>query len=197
MPGTVLRYREESHHGAGGPVACLDQLRRAAEPHNENGHAPVHPPDERPFSKKVENLAHAVSLHFMHYNFCRMHQSLTVTREDGRRIKQTPAMAAGLADHARSVCELVGLLDRPRSNGPSTVPVGPGGPRRPGADVGVPASRAGGTGCRGCRLRAPGPGPRRPLRSPAPLPLRHGAAVPAVDARHDRAPREPRRPTRP
>ena len=41
------------------------------------------------FSKKVENLEHAVALHFMHYNFCRVHQTLRVT----------PAMAAGLADH--------------------------------------------------------------------------------------------------
>ncbi len=40
------------------------------------------------FSKKVENLAHAVSLHFMHYNFVRTHQSLGVT----------PAMAAGVTD---------------------------------------------------------------------------------------------------
>ncbi len=62
------------------------------------------------FSKKVENLAHAVSLHYMHYNFCRVHQSLTVTREDGRRIKRTPAMAAGVADHPWSIYELVGLL---------------------------------------------------------------------------------------
>ncbi len=68
------------------------------------------------FSKKVENLAHAVSLHFMHYNFCRVHQSLTITREDGRRIKRTPAMAAGVADHAWSVHELVGLLNTPPSN---------------------------------------------------------------------------------
>jgi IS1 family transposase len=29
------------------------------------------------FSKKVENLAHAVSLHYMHYNFARPHQTLT------------------------------------------------------------------------------------------------------------------------
>ncbi len=68
------------------------------------------------FSKKVENLAHAVSLHFMHYNFCRIHQSLTITREDGRRIKRTPAMAAGIADHAWSIYELIGLLDTPPSN---------------------------------------------------------------------------------
>ncbi len=54
------------------------------------------------FSKKVENLAAAVSLHFIHYNFCRKHQSLS---------GQTPAMAAGVADHVWSVEEVVALLD--------------------------------------------------------------------------------------
>ena len=38
--------------------------------------------------------------HFMHYNFCRLHHSLTITRPDGNRIKQTPAMAACVATHA-------------------------------------------------------------------------------------------------
>ena len=52
------------------------------------------------FSKKVENHAAAVALHFMHYNFCRIHQSLRVT----------PAMAAGIAQHPWEVEELVGLL---------------------------------------------------------------------------------------
>lgn len=59
------------------------------------------------FSKKVENLEHAVSLHFMHYNFCRPHESLW---------KRTPAQAAGLADHRWNLAELVGLLDRQASN---------------------------------------------------------------------------------
>jgi IS1 family transposase len=54
------------------------------------------------FSKKAENLTAAVSLHFMHYNFCRAHKSL-----NGR----TPAMAAGLSDHVWTVQELVGLLE--------------------------------------------------------------------------------------
>lgn len=53
------------------------------------------------FSKKVENHAHAVALHFMHYNFCRMHQTL----------RCTPAMAVGLADHRWTLDELVGLLE--------------------------------------------------------------------------------------
>ncbi len=52
------------------------------------------------FSKKVDNLRHAVALHFMHYNFCRIHQTLRVT----------PAMEAGVADHVWSIEEIIGLL---------------------------------------------------------------------------------------
>ena len=58
------------------------------------------------FSKKVENLAAAVSLHFMHYNFCRPHKTL-----DGA----TPAMAAGLSDHVWTLSELIGLLEEAES----------------------------------------------------------------------------------
>jgi hypothetical protein len=53
------------------------------------------------FSKKVENLQHAVALHFMFYNFCRVHQTLRVT----------PAMEAGLADHVWTLEELIGLIE--------------------------------------------------------------------------------------
>jgi IS1 family transposase len=53
------------------------------------------------FSKKIENHAAAIALHFMHYNFCRIHKTLRIT----------PAMEAGLAGHVWSVEELVGLLD--------------------------------------------------------------------------------------
>jgi len=59
------------------------------------------------FSKKVENLAHAVSLHSMHYNFARPNQ--TLTKKYGK--PTTPAMAAGKADHVWSVWEIAGLLD--------------------------------------------------------------------------------------
>jgi IS1 family transposase len=52
------------------------------------------------FSKKVENHAAAVALHFMHYNFCRIHQTLRVT----------PAMAAGVTDHVWEIGEIVDLL---------------------------------------------------------------------------------------
>lgn len=58
------------------------------------------------FSKKAENLRAAVNLHFMHYNFCRVHQT----------IKTTPAIAAGIARHAWSIEDLVSVLqDRERS----------------------------------------------------------------------------------
>lgn len=52
------------------------------------------------FSKKIENHMAAISLHYMHYNFCRVHQSL----------RTTPAMAAGVADHAWSLDEVIALL---------------------------------------------------------------------------------------
>ena len=58
------------------------------------------------FSKKVENLAHAVSLHYMHYNFCRVHKTLS------KPYPRTPAMAAGVTDHVWTIEEVVGLLER-------------------------------------------------------------------------------------
>jgi IS1 family transposase len=63
------------------------------------------------FSKKIENLTHAVSLHYMHYNFARFHFSLTVENEDGTRTKRTPAMAAGVADHKWTLVEIAALLE--------------------------------------------------------------------------------------
>ena len=52
------------------------------------------------FSKKLENHQHAIALHFMHYNFCRIHQTLRVT----------PAMAAGVTDHVWDISEVVNLM---------------------------------------------------------------------------------------
>lgn len=59
------------------------------------------------FSKKIEMHAHSVALHFMYYNFCKIHQTLRVT----------PAMEAGLTDHVWSFEELIGLLDRDARKG--------------------------------------------------------------------------------
>ncbi len=60
------------------------------------------------FSKKVENLTAAVSLHFVYYNFARPHQTLT-KRNGGRPM--TPAMAAGKSNHVWTLEEIVRLLD--------------------------------------------------------------------------------------
>ena len=64
------------------------------------------------FSKKIENHMHAISLHYLHYNFCRIHQSLRIT----------PAMAAGVTETVHDIDWIVGLVeeatpppDRPRS----------------------------------------------------------------------------------
>ena len=53
------------------------------------------------FSKKVENHAAAISLHFMHYNFCRVHKTLGTT----------PAVAAGLIDHVWKIDEMIAVLE--------------------------------------------------------------------------------------
>ena len=57
------------------------------------------------FSKKIENHAAAVSLHFAYYNLCRPHQTLS------KPYPRTPAMAAGVEDHVWSLDELVALLE--------------------------------------------------------------------------------------
>jgi IS1 family transposase len=60
------------------------------------------------FSKKVENLTAAVSLHVVYYNFGRPHQTLT-KRNGG--YKTTPAMAAGKAERVWTLTDIVKLLD--------------------------------------------------------------------------------------
>jgi IS1 family transposase len=52
------------------------------------------------FSKKVENLGCALALHFMYYNFCRIHQTLRVT----------PAMAAKVTDRLWEIEDIIALM---------------------------------------------------------------------------------------
>lgn len=52
------------------------------------------------FSKKIENHAAAVALHFIHYNFARIHKTLRIT----------PAMAAGISEHVWSYEEIASLV---------------------------------------------------------------------------------------
>nr|VFK37391.1 MAG: IS1 transposase [Candidatus Kentron sp. TC] len=62
------------------------------------------------FSKKVENHMHAISLHYMHYNFCRIHQTLKVT----------PAMEAGITDRVWEIQDILNLIpmEAPKERGP-------------------------------------------------------------------------------
>jgi len=53
------------------------------------------------FSKKIQNHSYAVALHYMYYNFCRIHKTLRVT----------PAMEAGVTDHVWEIEEIVALLE--------------------------------------------------------------------------------------
>jgi IS1 transposase len=53
------------------------------------------------FSKKIENHAHNVAVHFMDYNFCRIHQTLRVT----------PAMQAGLGKTIWEIEDLAALVE--------------------------------------------------------------------------------------
>jgi hypothetical protein len=52
------------------------------------------------FSKKMENHAHAMALHFLYYNFVRIHQTLKVT----------PAMASGVTDRLWEMKDVVAML---------------------------------------------------------------------------------------
>jgi IS1 family transposase len=53
------------------------------------------------FSKKLENHSLSVALHYMHYNFCRIHKTLRVT----------PAMAAGVTDRLWDMNDLAALVE--------------------------------------------------------------------------------------
>jgi len=53
------------------------------------------------FSKKIEKHALSVALHYMHYNFARIHKTLRIS----------PAMAAGVADKLWSVADIVAMID--------------------------------------------------------------------------------------
>lgn len=64
------------------------------------------------FSKKLENHINAISLHYMYYNFCRIHKSL----------RCTPAMAAGVTSKLWEIEDILKVLDaylpKPKKRGP-------------------------------------------------------------------------------
>lgn len=62
------------------------------------------------FSKKIENHCHAIALHFVYYNFCKVHKSLSVT----------PAMQAGLTKRVMTFEDIAMLteMEAPKKRGP-------------------------------------------------------------------------------
>ncbi|CDN47037.1 transposase [Neorhizobium galegae] len=61
------------------------------------------------FSKKVENHAYAVALHFMYYNFVRIHKTL----------RMSPAMAAGISDRLWEMKDIVALVEAAEAKQPA------------------------------------------------------------------------------
>lgn len=58
------------------------------------------------FGKKVENLHWAIALHFMHYNLCRIHQTL----------RMTPAMKIGMSNSLWDIDDIVGLIENQKDS---------------------------------------------------------------------------------
>ena len=83
------------------PQARQHQLRRTPKFDHENADAARFTRLTNAFSKKVANHEAAVALHFMHYNFVRIHQTLGVT----------PAIAAGVTGRLWSIEDIAQLLD--------------------------------------------------------------------------------------
>ena len=99
----VCEYRG-AHSYAGRILTQLKTQPAAAEAHAAG--SPTRAKQNRPwshfFARLQKDLAHSVALHYMHYNFAKIHKTLRVT----------PAMEAGLADHVWGIDEIIGLLDR-------------------------------------------------------------------------------------
>lgn len=99
-PGEVIGARREAIMG-------LPDVTKICTSHSERNNLTMRMQMRRftrltnGFSKKRDNHRLACAVHFVHYNFCRIHASLRIT----------PAMAAGLTDHVWELSELIGLLE--------------------------------------------------------------------------------------
>lgn len=90
---------EDGHRWTASVSARLNEPCGAPEPHNAHEQRLTRLTNA--FSKKLEDHEVAVALHFMLYNFARIHQTLRIT----------PAMAAGVSDRVWSLEEIVRLID--------------------------------------------------------------------------------------
>jgi hypothetical protein len=108
QPQTEVRYSPAAYEGPkktrvmGNPVKRL-----ISTSHIERQNLTIRMSNRRftwltnAFSKKLENHKHAAAIHFMHYNFCRIHQTFACD----------PAMEAGVANHVWTIEEIVALLE--------------------------------------------------------------------------------------
>lgn len=81
--------RERSGHGQAGHEPRFNVLHRTAKPYDAHEHASLYAPHKW-ILKEDRNHMHAVALHYMYYNFCRIHTTL----------RCTPAMEAGVTKEA-------------------------------------------------------------------------------------------------
>jgi len=114
--GQIIKIFEHKPSGKYSPPSCIGTMKKAVigEPDEkktstsfvERQNMTLRMSNRRftrltnAFSKSVDNHEHSLAIHFMHYNFCRIHQTLRVT----------PAMEAGVSDHVWSLEEMVGLI---------------------------------------------------------------------------------------
>ena len=75
--------------------------RQGSDTHNVSEPLRCAQGDSRAFSKKLENHALSVALHYMNYNFCCIHKTVRVT----------PAMAAGVTDRLWSIGDMLKVLE--------------------------------------------------------------------------------------
>ncbi len=110
-------YEGNSASGRYSPPACTGQKRRTIEGRPDPKHISTSFVERQnltmrmqmrrftrltnAFSKKIEHHAYAVALHFMYYNFARIHKTLRVT----------PAMAAGVTDKLWDVADIVRVIE--------------------------------------------------------------------------------------
>ena len=110
-------YEGNSASGRYSPPACTGQKRRTIEGRPDPKHISTSFVERQnltmrmqmrrftrltnAFSKKIEHHAYAVALHFMYYNFARIHKTLRVT----------PAMAAGVTDKLWDIADIVRVIE--------------------------------------------------------------------------------------
>lgn len=115
----------ESFKGVYSPAKCIGQRKQRVEGHPAKKHVSTSYAERNnlnirmhsrrmtrltnAFSKKLENHRHAMALHFLYFNFVRIHQTLKVS----------PAMAAGITRRLWEMKDVVDVLEAWEKSGAS------------------------------------------------------------------------------